>query len=333
MISPASTPARCGVPAARVPVPTAPAAGVACRRPHAGLSADQADQPGDASTDPRIHLQRRSAIMGSSNRPDDRTHPADVDETELRQVQPARFGTRRMSTSRPAPCGVETTDGARASPRTRIRRIPLERRAKASDGKANGRRRHELVAVRTAFSGAGGPANSIVDWHDPGALAAAASLALASQSPLASDGDQLHHGRRDRPHVDLGTAPAGSTEAHLTALSRCSAQMIPTVGGIALGVTVLSINAVWLAIFGQSPYAVRPILMFQFGLLLLAAAATLPRPRTALVSRQYVGSRDTQRPRCPAARARGRTAGRAATRRVDRPRQPARVDGTTLRGA
>ena len=26
--------------------------------------------------------------MGSSNRPDDRTHPADVDETELRQVQP-----------------------------------------------------------------------------------------------------------------------------------------------------------------------------------------------------------------------------------------------------
>ena len=25
--------------------------------------------------------------MGSPNRPDDRTHPADVDETELRQVQ------------------------------------------------------------------------------------------------------------------------------------------------------------------------------------------------------------------------------------------------------
>jgi hypothetical protein len=70
-----------------VPVPTAAAAGVACRRPHAGLSADQADQPGDASTDPRIDLQRRSAIMGSPNRPDDRTHPADIDETELRQVQ------------------------------------------------------------------------------------------------------------------------------------------------------------------------------------------------------------------------------------------------------
>lgn len=62
----------------------------------------------------------------------------------------------------------------------------------------------------------------------------------------------------------------------LTVLSRCSVPMTPTVGGIALGVTVLSINDVWLALSGQDAYAIRPALMFQFGLLLLAAAAALP---------------------------------------------------------
>jgi hypothetical protein len=67
----------------------------------------------------------------------------------------------------------------------------------------------------------------------------------------------------------------------LTVLSRCSVPTTPTVGGIAIGVTVLSINDVWLVMSGQATYALRPVLMFQFALLLLATAAALPGPRSA----------------------------------------------------
>jgi diguanylate cyclase len=133
----------------------------------------------------------------------------------------------------------------------------------------------------------------------------------------------------------------------LTVLSRCSMPMTPTVGGIAVGVTVISVNDVWQLLSGQSAYATPPVLMFQFGLLLIVAAAALPGPRSdravrilarvrwavgsapflpllvcivvttemvargsglqrsevvpalflvvALVARQYIGARDTQR--------------------------------------
>jgi diguanylate cyclase (GGDEF)-like protein len=64
----------------------------------------------------------------------------------------------------------------------------------------------------------------------------------------------------------------------LTVLARCSASMTPIVGGIAVGVTVLSVNDVWLVISGQNVYAARPVLMFQFGLMLLATAAVLRGP-------------------------------------------------------
>jgi EAL domain-containing protein (putative c-di-GMP-specific phosphodiesterase class I) len=79
----------------------------------------------------------------------------------------------------------------------------------------------------------------------------------------------------------------------LTVLARCSAPMTPIVGGIAVGVTVLSVNDVSLAISGQGAYGVRPVLMFQFGLLLLAAAAALPGPQSDQATRWFARVRWT----------------------------------------
>ncbi len=65
----------------------------------------------------------------------------------------------------------------------------------------------------------------------------------------------------------------------LTVLSRCSASVVITVGGIAGGLTAIAAGDTWLLLSGRSPYSATSVLLDQSGLLLLVLATALPALR------------------------------------------------------